>query len=170
MTDEKNIYNFNRNSCSYTFDNNTNFRISDVNFTNTLANTLTQTGQAPRMQYNYKTANGDVAAYVNTFYSEKNNYTLDGTFSIPKGYYIESITFENTTANAVTGGIKIGTTSGGTEVIVAQPVGANELVEVNNHDILKSIFSLTASQTLYIQAVTAWNSADVNMYIKLKQL
>lgn len=157
------------NSDAYTFTSNTNFRINGVTFPNTLANTLTQTGIAPSMINNYK-LNGDNCAYVNAFYSEKNNFTADGTFSVPKGYYIHSIVFENTTANAVTGGIRIGTTNGGTEVVVAQALGANELVEVADANILKTIFSTTTAQTLYIQAVTSWNSANINMYIKLKQL
>jgi hypothetical protein len=86
------------------------------------------------------------------------------TDAIPAGMRITSIVIFNTTANAVTGGIKIGTTAGGTEVVVAEAVGANALVDAT---LVKKIFSTTAFTTLYIDAVTAWNNASLNIYIIL---
>jgi hypothetical protein len=99
------------------------------------------------------------------------SYTLNAntTIAIPYSWGIDSISFRNTTANAVTGGIRIGTTNGGNEVVTAQAVGANELVQILPQDIKKYFFAHNATTTLYIQAVTAWNSASVIMQVKLKQ-
>jgi hypothetical protein len=90
--------------------------------------------------------------------------TANTTATVSKNGVIKSITIVNTTANAVTGGIKIGTTNGGTEVVAAQAVGANEILTISDASILKRIFSTSADTTLYIQAVTAWNSASLNIY------
>ncbi len=92
------------------------------------------------------------------------------TFDIPAGYMIENIAIENTTANAVTGGIKWGTTLGGVDVIAAQTVGSNALLVVDVVDILLKIFSTSSTQTIYIDAVTAWNAASLNISISLKKL
>ncbi len=86
----------------------------------------------------------------------------NGTIVIPAGFFIESICLENTTANAITGGLKIGTTSGGSDVLNAYTVGANALTIIDD-EILKKIFSRSTDSTLYIQAVTAWNSASVDI-------
>lgn len=92
------------------------------------------------------------------------------TFSVPAGYYIKDIFINNTTANAVTGGIKVGTTLGDDDVVAAQAVGANALTYVPAADILDRIFSLTAAQILYFDAVTDFNSASLNVTIILGKL
>lgn len=74
----------------------------------------------------------------------------------------------NTTANAVTGGVKIGTTYGGTDVVAAQAVGANAVADVLPTDLLKKVF--TADQILYIQPVTAWNNANLKVRVVLTKL
>lgn len=90
--------------------------------------------------------------------------------TIPANHIIQEIVFENTTANAVTGGIRIGTTDGGAQVVVAQAVGANALLRVLNAAILLGIFSTTADTLLYLQAVTAWNSASLNITIVTRNI
>lgn len=94
--------------------------------------------------------------------------TANGTVSIPAGYAITNILFRETAGNAVTGGIKIGTSSGGTEVVVAQAVGANGLGSIKDAAILLNYFSFSANTTLYVQAVSAWNSASVNLTFVLE--
>jgi hypothetical protein len=94
--------------------------------------------------------------------------TNDTTFVVPAGYMIEAIAIRNTTANAVTGGIKIGTTSGGTDVVAAQAVGANALVVITDASILLRYFSATLNTTLYLQDVTAWNSASLEVWVSLR--
>jgi len=92
-------------------------------------------------------------------------YTL--TSIVPKGYKIKSIYFKNTAANAVTGGIKIGTASGGTQVVVAEAIGASAESVCT---LATDFFSSTASQTLYVGAVTAWNSASVNLIFTMEKV
>jgi hypothetical protein len=98
------------------------------------------------------------------------NVVANTTVSIPAGYFIEDVVIQNTTGNAVTGGIKIGTTNGGVDVIVALAVGANSLQTVLDATLLKRIFSMSADQTLYIQTITLWNSASLNMYFMLRKV
>ena len=88
----------------------------------------------------------------------------DATLSVPAGYRIRDIFMRNTTANAVTGGVRIGTTDGGTQVVTGLAVGANAFVRTTG---VQALFSATAAQTLYIQAVTAWNSASLDFVITL---
>jgi len=92
------------------------------------------------------------------------------TFVVPAGHQIEHIAFFNTTANAVSGGVKIGQTNGGTEVVAAQAVGANALGTVAGADVLKRVFSTTAATTLYVQAVTSWASANVQFKITTRKM
>lgn len=94
----------------------------------------------------------------------------NGTYSVPAGYQIESIVIKNTTANAITGGLRIGTTDGGAEVVTAQAVGANAFLTIQNAAVLLKVFSTSAAQTLYLQAVTGWNSASIDVYVKLSKL
>ncbi len=91
--------------------------------------------------------------------------TAAGTFVLPKNTYIDDIIINNTTANAVTGGIKIGTTLGGTDVVTALAVGANATVYANPTGIAKRVF--TVDTTLYIDAVAAFNSASLNISVPL---
>lgn len=96
--------------------------------------------------------------------------TSSGSFVLPANTRIDAISMIGTNANAVTGGIKIGTTAGGTDIVAAQAVGGNSIVSVADADILKRIFSTSATQTIYFDAVTAWNSANVNLYFKFSEL
>jgi len=96
--------------------------------------------------------------------------TSNTTTSIPANCYIDSIFIKNTTANAVTGGIRIGTTDGGTDVVIALAVGANAILVIPAATLLKQVFSTTAPQTLYIQTVTLWNSASLNINIIYGQM
>lgn len=96
--------------------------------------------------------------------------TANTTFVVPAGFVISYIVVYNTTANAVTGGIRIGTTNGGAEVLAALAVGASALYRIFDAAILLKVFSMSADTTLYLQAVVAWNSASLNVYVGLKPL
>lgn len=89
------------------------------------------------------------------------------TLTVPNGYAIARIYIEETSGHAITGGLKIGTTSGATDVVVAQAVAASSLNFVTDATLLKRIFSTTADQQLFLQAVTAWNSAVINIQMIL---
>lgn len=87
------------------------------------------------------------------------------SITLPPSAYIRAIVVQNTTANAVTGGVKIGTTAGGTDVVSALTCGANCLVHVTDSALSKRVFSTTASQNLSIDAVTGWNSANLTVTV-----
>ncbi|WP_158933012.1 hypothetical protein [Acidisphaera sp. S103] len=83
--------------------------------------------------------------------------------AVPPNGVLRAIYVYNTTANAVTGGINIGTSSGGAQIVSAAAVGANGLVVINGSALLSPYNSATAPTPLYISAGTAWNSAVLNV-------
>jgi len=85
--------------------------------------------------------------------------------SIPAGAYIQQIIFSNAVAAAVTGGISIGTTANGTDVVAAQTCGSSCLTYTTDALTLKRVFSLTAATPLHAAAVTAWNSTNVTITV-----
>jgi hypothetical protein len=85
--------------------------------------------------------------------------------SLPAGTYIREILVDNSTANAVTGGIDIGTTSGGADVVSALTCAANCLTFVADSGLLKRIFSKTATQSLFVVGHTSGNSANLNLTV-----
>jgi hypothetical protein len=96
--------------------------------------------------------------------------TADTTISIPAGWSIERIHFAETSGNAVTGGIKIGTTSGASDVVAPQSVGANALGTIAETSIDKRIFSRSSAQVLFIEAVASWSGASVELSFVLKKV
>lgn len=95
--------------------------------------------------------------------------TASGAFvSIPPRFSITSIAITNATANAVTGGLNIGTTALGNDVVSAIAVGANASVIASGSTLLLQTLSNYTTVTptaLYISPVTAWNSASVDVTI-----
>lgn len=87
------------------------------------------------------------------------------TPSLPIGAYIRDIFVDNSTANAVTGGVNIGTTSGAADVVSALTCAANCLTFVADSAVLKRVFSKTAQQALFAVAQTAGNSANLNITV-----
>lgn len=90
------------------------------------------------------------------------------TNAVPAGYKIDMILVDETAGNAVSGGLNIGTGAGGSQVVSAAAVAAN----AQNVDctLAKRYFSDSASQSLYLNAATAWNSASIDIKILLKRL
>jgi hypothetical protein len=89
------------------------------------------------------------------------------TIPVPQGASIRDIHIRNNTANAVTGGIKVGTVAGGTDVLAAGAVAANALVSFVP---LIGAANPAASRTIYVDAVTAWNSANIDIAIEWTDL
>lgn len=85
--------------------------------------------------------------------------------SVPAGAYIQQLIFSNSVAAAVTGGVSIGTTANGVDVVAAQAVGSSGLTYTTDALTLKRVFSLTAATPLHAAAVTAWNSTNVTITI-----
>lgn len=90
------------------------------------------------------------------------------TVLIPGGHYIQGISVVNTGAGAVLGGVRMGTTSGAADVVVALTVGANSMTFISDAALLKRQFS--AAQTLFVQAVASWNSSAVDVTFLVSNL
>lgn len=90
--------------------------------------------------------------------------------TLPARSYILAIIAECTTVNTVTGGLKYGTTLGGSDIISSLTTVSQGLSYSGDVAISKRIFSLTNSQTIYVDARTAWNSATVNTWIIYKTI
>ena len=85
------------------------------------------------------------------------------TLAIPQGASIRDIHILNNSANAVTGGIKIGTTNGGVDVLAAGAVIASALVSFVP---LIGAANAAAVRTIYVDAVTGWNAANLDIAIE----
>jgi hypothetical protein len=85
--------------------------------------------------------------------------------SLPAGAYIKMVVIQNNSANAVTGGVSLGTTANGTDIVAAQAVAANALVFVTDATLLKRVFSATAAQPLHLAPVTSSNTANLTVTI-----
>lgn len=96
--------------------------------------------------------------------------TAAGNFVLPANCVLRDIIVANTTANAITGGLKIGTTAGAVDIVAALAVGANAFVFVTDALLLKRAFSATVPQQIFYDAVTAWNSANVNIHFIYENL
>lgn len=95
--------------------------------------------------------------------------SANSSLVVPANHVIESILVLNNTANAITGGLKFGTSSGGVDIVAALTVGANALAHVFDAAMLKRFFSKTVDQAIHIDAVTLWNSANVDVTMWLLQ-
>lgn len=96
------------------------------------------------------------------FYSSVGN-TANFTITIAAAFQMMSVQLHETAGNAITGGLRIGTTDGGTDVVVAQAVGSGVFLVVPDAALLKRVFSTSVDTILYCQAVGAWNSASLNV-------
>jgi hypothetical protein len=79
--------------------------------------------------------------------------------NLPANAYIDAIIVQETSAAAVTGGLDIGTATGGTQIVSALTCGASCLVSVADTAILKRVFSSTAPTAVWVTAHTNFTSA-----------
>jgi|ERR1700722_2423579 len=87
-------------------------------------------------------------------------------FTLPVGAKVRAIYVQNTTANAVTGGVNIGTAVAGAQVASATAIGANAFVVISGSTLLNSTWaSTTVPQSLYLTAAIAFNAASLNVEI-----
>lgn len=93
-----------------------------------------------------------------------------GTFVVPAGHMLVGIHFVNNTAAAVTGGVKVGTTVGGADVVTAQAVAASATGSAVDSAILKALFSKTVYTTIYFDAVTNWSTTNVDLFFVTRKL
>jgi hypothetical protein len=86
--------------------------------------------------------------------------------TLPAKAYIQQIIFSNSVAAAVTGGVSVGTTANGTNIVAAQAVGASTDVATAQAAILLPVPLTTGlATTLNMAAVTAWNNANVTVTV-----
>jgi hypothetical protein len=111
-----------------------------------LANGWSQPGKQRSIVFNTGVASGTTSFLVGT---------------LPAGAYIQQIIYNNTTANSA-GNISFGSSSGGADVVAAAACAANCLTRVTDALLLKSVFSTTAPQLIYVTS-SAWNSANLNI-------
>lgn len=88
-----------------------------------------------------------------------------GSVSLPANSYIERILIMERAGNAITGGLQIGVADAGGTIVSAAAVGANANVVVSDAALLTKFFSVAAAQSIHYDAVTSWNSANVNIVI-----
>lgn len=93
--------------------------------------------------------------------------TAFSPITIPIGAYIDSITVQEVSGAAIVGGLKFGTTAGGSDIATWGP--ATLLNASYNHvpdvSMLKRAFSSTAPQNVHFDAVGNWNQGAVNITI-----
>lgn len=87
-------------------------------------------------------------------------FTAATSIVIPGGTYIDRIIVQETSNAAITGGLKIGTTNGGTEISASITCAALCLSWVPDVSITTSarIFANTGPKTIFMGAVTNFNS------------
>jgi hypothetical protein len=106
----------------------------------------------------------ETVVYDLTDFIEISGTTANTDTVIPAKFRIVSIVFNETSGNAA-GNISVGITSGGTDIINAETVGASALID---GAIGTSIFSITSSQLIYITS-SAWGSGVVDTYIRMEK-
>jgi hypothetical protein len=90
--------------------------------------------------------------------------TATGTTSyqigtLPPGAYIKGFFFQNTDAtHAVTGNVSCGTSAADTSIITSMAVGTSSIGFEADTAISKRVFSTTAAQPIFCQAITSWNT------------
>ena len=80
---------------------------------------------------------------------------------IPPRGKLAALFINESTNHAITGGLNIGTTLNGSDIAAAVAVAGNALVPLWPASLLKTWFSLTSNTTIYISAVTSFNSANL---------
>lgn len=110
-------------------------------------------------------------AGAGTFALYSGPYTAQTTATnspiLPANAYIEAIIVQETTGNALTGGLDVGVAGASDQTIVAAfAVGANAVINIPSASILKHVFPTSgttgpAAQQIFFNAHTSWNSASI---------
>ena len=100
--------------------------------------------------------------------------TGDDSFTLTKGYKITSIIVKETAANALTGGLDVGTSAGGVEVVSGMAVGANATVNCTlvAAGTIGATFT-TADDTIYFSDGNDdanWDSASLEVRVQMQRL
>lgn len=79
--------------------------------------------------------------------------------NLPPNAYIDSIIVQETSAAAVTGGLDIGTATGGAQIVSAYTCAASCLISIPDASIVARVFSSTAPTAVWVQAHTNFTSS-----------
>ena len=108
-------------------------------------------------------AGGPVRGSVTVYGIIANSTLIQPLFVLPVGAKLRAIYLQSTNVNAVTGGVNIGTAVSGAQVWSGQAVAGNAVVSSAP---LSNTWNGGAVQvSLYLSAVTAFNSASLNVEI-----
>ena len=93
--------------------------------------------------------------------------TANFSVPMPAGFRLKGIYIRNNTANAVTGGIRIGSVTTGTQHLTAQAVAASGVY----YAVPTVIAPIVATAgDLFIEAVTSWNAANLDFKIDYEEI
>jgi len=87
---------------------------------------------------------------------------------LPASMYIEGLIFQNLNANAITGGVNVGSSVGAADIVSALAVAGNALIVVADALILRRAFSAVAPTSLFVSAGGSWNGASLNIKTVLR--
>jgi hypothetical protein len=102
--------------------------------------------------------------------SNQGNVQTGGlTFVLPAGTIIRDIIWQEVSNVTPTGGIRMGTTSGGSQVVAGFALAASSLVSTPEVSMLERVFPTTTSiltpTTLYVTPVTSWAGSAVDVTV-----
>jgi hypothetical protein len=102
------------------------------------------------------------------------NVTGNTSFTLPQGYQIKSILAIETAGNALTGGLDVGLTTNGTEIVSGMAIGANAVVPCTlvASGTVGGTFT-TADDTIYISDGDDdgnWNSAELEIRVVMDKI
>ena len=105
-------------------------------------------------------------AEIRTPATLQDDFTSNGTLTLPAGYYILGIVFCEDAAQGVTD-LKVGSTDGGEQVVTTFTLagGGGYVPKAPN----AGYQYFGAEQTLYVQA-SNWNSADITVKLLIQKL
>lgn len=85
----------------------------------------------------------------------------DSTIFIPGPFHILIFDIDETSGNAITGGLNVGSTAAGTDIISGVAVAGSAYFAVADAALLKRSFK--AGTTLFLTPGSSWNSASINL-------
>lgn len=123
------------------------------------------------------TVSGAVAINLPASHEEKYidlTVTGNGSFTLPMGYKIKSIIVKETAGNALTGGLDVGLTANGVEVVSGMAVAgsATVLCTLVEAGTIGATFT-TADDTIYFSDGdddADWNSAELELRVQMERL
>ena len=113
--------------------------------------------QVPSRQYRLRLVSGVIASSTSSV-----------GLGLPASMYIEGLIFQNLNANAITGGVNVGSSVGAADIVSALAVAGNALIVVADALILKRAFSAVAPTSLFVSAGGSWNGASLNIKTVLR--